>query len=85
MPKISEFYGVVISMYHDEHPPPHFHAYYAGARASISIDGRVLRGKLPARVMRLVREWARSRRTELLKNWSRARKGHDLVQVAPLE
>ena len=85
MPKISEFYGVVISMYHNEHARPHFHAFYGGSRASIAIDGRVLRGRLPLRVMRMVREWAEARRAELLENWSRARKGQELVQIAPLE
>jgi len=26
MPRICEFYGVEICMYHNEHGPPHFHA-----------------------------------------------------------
>jgi len=85
MPKISEFYGIAICMYHNEHGPPHFHAYYGGAKASISLTGRVLRGRLPPRAMRLVREWAGIRYSELLENWSRARKGQDLVQIAPVE
>jgi hypothetical protein len=28
MPTISQFYGITIRMYFDDHPPPHFHAYY---------------------------------------------------------
>lgn len=28
MPTISFFYGIYISMYVDEHNPPHFHAEY---------------------------------------------------------
>ncbi len=28
MPEISRFFGVIIKMYFDEHPPPHFHAEY---------------------------------------------------------
>jgi phosphomannomutase len=28
VPRISAFYGIVIAMYFDEHPPPHFHARY---------------------------------------------------------
>ena len=34
MPRVSEFYGIVIRMYHDDHLPPHFHAEYAGATAA---------------------------------------------------
>jgi len=42
MPQISRFFGIVIAMYHDEHPPPHFRARYAGQEIQIAIaDGRV--------------------------------------------
>ena len=85
MPKISEFYGVTIRMYHNEHLPPHFHAKYGGTKASIAFDGRVIRGRLPPRALRLIRNWARLHRAELAKNWSLARSGADLVQIEPLE
>ena len=29
MPEISRFFGIIIKMYFDEHPPPHVHAEYA--------------------------------------------------------
>jgi hypothetical protein len=28
VPRIREFYGIVIEMYYGDHPPPHFHARY---------------------------------------------------------
>ena len=28
MPEISRFYGIVITMYWNDHNPPHFHARY---------------------------------------------------------
>ena len=28
MPEISRFYGIIITMYYDDHNPPHFHARY---------------------------------------------------------
>ena len=37
MPTISMFFGIAIRMYFDEHGPPHFHAYYGGDGAVISI------------------------------------------------
>ena len=48
MPRISAFYGIVIYMYWNEkdHPVAHFHAYHAGRRASVSMDGEVLAGVL---------------------------------------
>ncbi len=39
MPRISEFFGIVIYMYWRDHGPPHFHAIYAEEEALISIDG----------------------------------------------
>ena len=38
VPRISEFYGIVIAMYYAEHGVPHFHAVYAGQDASVAID-----------------------------------------------
>ncbi|MFH0939611.1 MAG: DUF4160 domain-containing protein [Planctomycetota bacterium] len=35
MPEISRFLGIIISMYFDEHNPPHFHVQYNEYRASI--------------------------------------------------
>jgi len=49
VPKVSEFYGVVIRMFYNEHGPPHFHAEYGGEKASIDFYGRVLRGSLSRR------------------------------------
>lgn len=48
MPRISAFYGIVIAMYFDDHPPPHFHARYGEHEAQILIaNGDVLHGWLP--------------------------------------
>jgi hypothetical protein len=30
MPEISEFFGIKVTMYYDDHIPPHFHAEYNG-------------------------------------------------------
>ena len=47
MPTISRFFGILIQMYLDDHPPPHFHAIYGEFDAQIAIDTlEVLRGHL---------------------------------------
>jgi hypothetical protein len=38
MPELSRFFGIVIGMYYREHPPPHFHAKYAGQKGVFNID-----------------------------------------------
>jgi len=50
MPTISMFYGIIIRMYFApaEHPPPHFHVYYAEYKATVDIRScEVLDGNLP--------------------------------------
>jgi hypothetical protein len=86
MPRISAFYGVVIAMYYDEHPPPHFHALYAGAQVQVRIDTlEVLAGSLPRRAMALVLEWAAQHRDELVESWERARRHEPLDRIDPLD
>ena len=49
MPQISRFFGIIISMYFDDHNPPHFHAKYGEFEALISIDNfSILEGDLPS-------------------------------------
>jgi Domain of unknown function (DUF4160) len=86
MPRISAFYGVVIYMYWNErdHPVAHFHAYHAGRRASVSIDGSVLAGALEPRALAFVRDWAKLHRADLLANWERARRNEPLLAIPPL-
>jgi hypothetical protein len=85
VPRISEFYGIVIEMYFDDHPPPHFHARYAGAEAVFVIaTGEMLAGSLPPRAVRLVREWLEEHRDELAANFERGSALLPLEPVAPL-
>jgi hypothetical protein len=85
MPRISEFYGIVITMYCAEYGVPHFHALYSGEDASVAIETlEVLAGSLPDRGLRLVREWATLHRAELEADWQHARAGEPLERISPL-
>jgi len=86
MPRISYFYGIVVTMYHDEHNPPHFHVLYSGAQASFALEPlRRVRGRWPGRAERLVLEWAALHRDELVMNWERAQRGEELITIDPLD
>jgi len=86
MPEISRFYGIRILMFFTDHNPPHFHVEYSGVRAVFTVDPLGLdEGDLPARARRLVVEWAREHKEELVANWDRARRGEMLVRIRPLE
>ena len=81
MPEISRFLGIIITMYFDEHNPPHFHVRYNEYRASVNIKTlNVCAGSLPARVRGLVEEWAEINADELLTMWETK----DFHSIAPL-
>lgn len=85
MPRISTFYGIVIAMFWDDHPPPHFHVQYGEHQATISIQGfAVAEGAIPRRALRLVHEWASIHQHELRENWRRAQMHEALVPIDPL-
>jgi len=85
MPEISRFFGIRILMYYEDHLPPHFHARYAGHRASIEIESlAVLAGDLPGRALGLVVEWGRLHQSELAEDWERARDTQPLLPIDPL-
>ena len=76
---------MVISIYFDDHNPPHFHVEYNEDEALISInDLSVLKGSLPPRVMGLAMEWARLHQAELLENWKMLQDNGKFFKIAPL-
>jgi hypothetical protein len=86
MPRISEFFGIVIRMYYNDHWPPHFHAEYGGYEAVYQVETiEVLRGALPRRAHAMVVEWTTLYRNGLIENWERAREGLPLKEIDPLD
>ena len=84
MPEISRFYGMVIKMYFQqaEHNPPHFHVIYGDYIGAVDIQTLELReGDLPAKALKLVREWAELHRDDLMEIWNTQR----FISLPPLE
>ena len=85
MPEISRFYGIIIRMFFDDHPPPHFHVEYGEDQAVIGIRTLgLIAGQLPPRVMGMVAEWASVHQDELLADWERATQLMPLKKIDPL-
>ncbi len=85
MPTISEFYGIKIQMYYNDHAPPHFHVLYSGAKATVGIESlALLTGTLPRTAERLVREWAALHRDELMEDWKLCEMRARLLFIPPL-
>jgi hypothetical protein len=85
MPEISRFLGIVITMYFNDHDPPHIHVRYGDSRATFAIgEPRVLGGQLPPRVAGLVTEWVTLRRFELQRNWTLLAREGKFRRIEPL-
>lgn len=45
MPRVSEFFGIAIYFYFNDHSLPHFHAEYGGSEALFEIETlRIIKG-----------------------------------------
>ena len=86
MPEICRFFGIVVFMNYNDHPPPHFHVRYAEQKAIIAIETpMLLEGELSPRALGLVMEWAAAHCAELIDDWNLARRQQPLNRIAPLE
>ena len=70
MPELSRFFGIIITMYFNEHNPPHFHVEYNGMHAQFDLtQGVFIKGMLPPKESRLVLAWYEIHKNELLAMW----------------
>jgi hypothetical protein len=71
MPEICRFFGIIITMYADDHNPPHFHARHGDFRAMIDIvKGDIIEGSMPRKSLRLIQAWVEIHRDQLMANWN---------------
>ena len=86
MPEISRFYGIIISIFYDEHNPPHFHARYGKNKVAIDIRTlEALEGKIPPRALKMVKEWASQHQLDLMHGWELAQANKPLEKISPLD
>jgi len=73
-------------MFHNEHPPPHFHAEYAGSMVEVTIETlEVLAGSLPRRALVLVLDWGALHQQELREDWELCRRKEQPKKIQPLD
>ncbi len=72
MGKLYQFGKVVITVYGNDHLPPHFHVLTPDAEALVEIATlRILAGSLPGRVERKALAWAGANRETIRAEWNR--------------
>ena len=82
MPILSVFFGIIVRMWHDDHPPPHVHVEYQGFEAFVEIrTGEINQGRLPKKAAAIVKEWCLRHQQELLANWEHAQRFEPLERI----
>ena len=85
MPEVSRFRGIQISIYLNDHNPPHFHVRYQRERAKVAIIALdIIQGHLFRPTRRRVVEWASLRQQELREAWERQSRGQEPGRIEPL-
>lgn len=84
MSELCRFLGIVITMFGDDHNPPHFHVRYGEYKALIAIDGSIVKGTLPKTVLKNVFSWMEEHQEELTKNWELLKNGEEVQKIEPL-
>lgn len=76
MPTIAIVDGVTITIFMQDHLPPHIHARIAEHQAQISIlTGDILKGSLPAAKRKSVQAWLAQNRGAVAFAWTEVRAG----------
>jgi len=85
MPVISRFLGIIISMYWNDHLPPHFYAKYGEYEITVNIETGVIEEKFPRRALKLLFEWYEIHKDALAENWELCRNKEMPREIEPLE
>jgi hypothetical protein len=86
MARISEFFGIIIFMYLNDHNPPHFHAISGDHQAVFSIPQlKKLEGFFPPKKEKLVLKWASLHVEELIINWNILAQNGLPIKIKPLD
>jgi hypothetical protein len=76
LPEVGKFDGIKFKLYgHEEHRIPHVAVEYAEFEGSMDLDGVLLAGRLPPKILRKARVWVVAHRAELLEGWEALRRG----------
>lgn len=87
MPIISQFYGIIISMFFnesDQHHKPHLHARYNGIKATYDLESNKLNGEMPLKQDKLIQAWIQIHKEELNSLWILMQEEKTYFRIKPL-
>lgn len=87
MPIISQFYGIIVSMYFNEnskHNLPHIHVRYNEYKASYDFEANIINGSLPNKQTKLIEAWIIIHKEELVTLWKLMEEEGRIFKIKPL-
>ena len=87
MPIISQFYGIIISMFYfesEKHHKPHLHARYNGIKATYDFDSNRINGNMPLKQDKLIQAWIQIHKEELNSLWILMQEENKYFKIKPL-
>lgn len=84
MSEICRFRGIVVRMYFEDHPPPHFHAVHGDYSVVVEIATGTVEGRFPAGSLRDLLRWYHLHVEELLWNWKLVTSAKNPLPIEPL-
>lgn len=88
MPIISQFYGIVVTMYFDEkkgkHFKPHIHVRYNEYKAVYDFSAKKLEGEMPLKQRKIISAWIVIHKEELITLWKYMQEEKGYFKIEPL-
>ena len=88
MPVVSQFYGIIITMYfkdNEKHHLPHLHAEYAEYDGVFDFQGNMITGKIPAKQRKMIEVWIAIHQEELQSLWILMKEYNQFFKIEPLQ
>lgn len=88
MPIISQFYGILIYLYKEiggHHNEPHIHIKYNEYEMSMTLNGKIIAGKLPTKQKKLLEAWVEIHKEELKAAWYAYNQEGEIIKIKGLE
>lgn len=88
MPIISQFYGILIYLYKEiggHHNEPHIHIKYNEYEMSMTLNGKIIAGKLPTKQKKLLEAWVEIHKEELNAAWYVYNQEGEIIKIKGLE
>lgn len=88
MPVVSQFYGIVITMYYNDdekHHLSHLHAAYGEYDGVFDFQGNMIQGKIPVKQRKMIEVWINIHNEELQSLWILMKQYNQFFKIDPLK